>query len=387
MLEKSAAPNAWLGRRLSFYYIAYFSVIGIQMPFWPVWLSGQGLDARAIGDLVTVSIVARIIITPSIAYLADIRGERKRLIVALGVLSLCSFALFYWAHSFWSLLLVSLIFYPAFSGSMPLTENLTMTVVRTRGLDYGRIRLWGSVSFIVLAYVTGRVLVDMPNSSIFWLMLASIAVLVLSGIGLPDVVPERMERARTPLRTLLSNRPFVTFLVATTFIQASHGVYYVVGTLHWQSVGYSDDVIGALWGEGVVAEVLLFLFSTRIVRRLSPVHLIMLAGLGGVIRWTLTGMTDHLTVIVIAQLLHALTYASIHIGAMNLIARTIPPSISATAQSLYSALAMGLGTGIATFTSGRLYTAMGSDSYFVMSVLAGLGAITALMIRPKEPMR
>ncbi len=387
MNDRLSSSQAWLGPRLSLYYAAYFGVVGVQMPFWPVWLSSRGLDAGAIGDLVTVSVIARVIATPSIAYLADVRGERKRLIVVLGVLALGSFILFQWTHSFWPILAISLIFFPAWAGPMPLTENVTMTIVRGHGLDYGRIRLWGSLSFIVMAYLTGRVLVDRSETVIYGLVVATLAVLVGASLSLPSVSSHRTERARAPLRTLLSNRSFVTFLIATAFVQASHGVYYVVGTLHWRSVGFSDDTIGALWGEGVLAEVLLFLFSARIANRLSPTHLIVLGGLGGSLRWIATGWTDHLAVIVVAQIFHALTYGAVHLGAMHLIARTIPASISATAQSLYSALAMGLGIGVATFASGRLYATMGSNAYFVMAVLAGLGAFIALFIRMGKPAR
>jgi PPP family 3-phenylpropionic acid transporter len=145
-------------------------------------------------------------------------------------------------------------------------------------------------------------------------------------------------------------------------------------------VGYSDALIGALWAEGVVAEVVLFAFGNRVVRMLGPERLIVLGGLAATVRWTMTGLTDALPVLVCVQALHALTFGATHLGAMHFVARTIAPSLSATAQSLYSAAVMGLGLGLMLLISGELYGRFGGGAYQAMAAAGLMGGLLAVIL-------
>src|SRR5690606_16104494 len=118
-------------------------------------------------------------------------------------------------------------------------------------------------------------------------------------------------------------------------IQASHGVLYGFGTLHWQSAGHAKDTIGWLWAEGVVAEILLFSFGAAVLRRLGSPSLLMLGGVAAAGRWILLGFSTDLPVLVVAQLLHGLTFGATHLAAIDFLGRAAPPGLSATAQSLY----------------------------------------------------
>jgi len=263
---------------------------------------------------------------------------------------------------------------------MPLGESLTMLAARHGGLDYGRVRLWGSLSFIVVAVVAGRVLVDEPPDVVYWMVLAAVALTAFSCLVLPDVRPERTSSTAMSFLQPLRGRSFVLFLAAGAMIQGSHAVYYAFGTLHWQAAGYSDDVIGALWAEGVVAEIILFAFGGRLVRRLGPARLIALGGIAGAIRWLVLGLTDALPALVCVQTLHAFTFGAAHLGAIHFIAKAVPPALSATAQSLYSAVVMGLGTGLMLLASGELYAAFNAGAYLAMAAAALIGGVLAWML-------
>ncbi len=241
--------------RLACFFAAYFVVVGIQLPFWPVWLANKGLGPEEIGLLLAISIAAKVIANPLAAHLADRRGERRRPMLILAVAAMASFALFGWVDGFWAILMVSVLFFMVWPPIMPLGESLTMITVHREGLDYGRIRLWGSLSFIAAAVISGRILVDEPPGIIYWMVLSATAVAVIACALLPDFRPERTTSTQAPILLILRNRRFVLFLFAAALIQGSHAVYYAFGTLHWQAVGYSDDLIGALWAEGVVAEI------------------------------------------------------------------------------------------------------------------------------------
>jgi len=366
--------------RLSLFYIAFFGVIGVYMPFWPVWLTSRGLEPAEIGLLLALSAGVRVLAAPLIAGAADRLGQRRRPIIGLATGALVASALFVPAHGFWAVLAVTIVFTVLWSPVMPLGETLVNLAVRRHGLQYGPVRLWGSLSFIVAAVAAGRVLVGRPEDLILWMLIGLMAATAASCVLLPEAPPVADGGRRPPLRAVLVNPGFLLFLAAAGLIQSAHGVYYGFGTLHWKTLGYSEAVIGALWAEGVIAEVVLFAFSGRITKQLSPPTLILLGALAAVLRWTVTGLTDALPVLAAMQLLHALTFGATHLGAINFIMQRVPPALSATAMSLYGSVLAGLAMGASILVSGPLYAAFGGYAYLAMTGIGAVGAVLALIL-------
>jgi len=363
--------------RLALFYAAFFVVIGILLPFWPVWLEARRLNAEEIGVLLAFSVGAKVVSNPIVAHLADRRGERRRLMAVLAIAAFVSFVLFSFADGFWPLLAVSLLFYIVWPPIMPLGESLTMLAARDRGIDYGRVRLWGSLAFIAASVGGGWALVGQPAGMIYWMALGAVAVAVVSCAQVPDLRSERSSGVRLPMIQVLRDRRFPLFIVAAALVQGSHAVYYAFGTLHWQGAGYSEDVIGGLWAEGVIAEVVLLALGAGLIRRVGAERLLMLGGIAAAVRWTATGLTDALPVLVAVQVLHAFTFGAAHLAAVHFIARTVAPALSATAQSLYAALVMGLGMGIMLYAAGHLYAELAGYAYLTMGAVGALGAVAA----------
>jgi PPP family 3-phenylpropionic acid transporter len=135
----------------------------------------------------------------------------------------------------------------------------------------------------------------------------------------------------------------------------------------------------------VIAEILLFAFGDRLVRRLDPAWLLVIGGLAGGARWAALGMTDALAPVIVVQALHAFSFGAAHLAAIHFIARTIPPDLSATAQGLYGGVVTGLGLGVLFLASGWLYEAHAGGAYYAMAACSLLGAVFALMIaRPRR---
>ncbi|MBT3358765.1 MAG: 3-phenylpropionate MFS transporter [Rhodospirillales bacterium] len=370
----------WTASRLSFFYVAFFAVVGIQMPFWPVWLESRGFGATEIGILLAVGTAGRIVVSPLIANLTDRLGERRRPMIMLCVGSLAVFGLFALTGGFWSVLVVTIGFIFLWAPIMPVGETLVLQTTREHDLQYGRVRLWGSISFIIAAVLAGRLLVGQSADVVFWLLAGTLGLTALSCFTLPDARFESKTKARPQFRQFLQDKKFVLFLLSAGLIQSSHGVLYAFGTLHWRSVGYSEDVIGWFWAEGVIAEVILFAIGAAVAKRLDPAHLIIIGGVAGIIRWTLTGLSDAFPVLLIVQALHACTFGAVHLGAMNFIMLNVPTQVSATAMSLYSSFAMGLAMGLSILVAGPLYGHLGSQAFLVMAVVAGVGTVVAFAL-------
>ncbi len=366
--------------RLAAFYGALFLVVGALLPFWPVWLAARGLTPGQIGVVVALGVMIKILGNPLAAAVADRLGERRRPIIVLAAIALITFPLFAVADSFWAIIVVTVLCWGAFPATIPLIESLTMLAVGRGFGDYGRIRVWGSIAFIVTAVGTGSLLVGRSADVVLWLVFAGLALLLAVALALPDLRPQQTLRPRLSALAVVRLPGFAVFLGAATAVQASHAVYYAFSTLHWRNAGYSEAMIGGLWAEGVIAEIALFTAGDRVARRIGPARLILLGALAGVVRWSVTGLSDALPALIAAQALHAFTFGAVHLGSIHLIAATVPPPLSATAQSLYASLVMGLGLGLMVLAAGPLYDALGGGAFLAMAGLSVAGVVLAAML-------
>ncbi len=366
--------------RLSAFYASTFLVTGIQLPFWPVWLASRGLTAREIGVLLAAAIWVKVAATPAIGAAADKTGGRRVLMGALAAAALAAYAGLMPAKSFWLLILLNLVALTAQSALMPLGDTITLAGVLSDGLDYGRIRLWGSVSFIFASIASGAALGSSSGEQVLPLVLGASVLVLLACLCIPPV--RRVEGATriAGIGAVAGDRRFWIFIFAASALQASHQVYYGFGTLYWRSLDFSDTMIGWLWAEGVLAEILLFWQGRRLLARLGPIGLMVLGGIAGILRWSLAGALTSLPFIAALQLLHAFTFGASHLGAMHYLSRAVPPSAAARAQSLYAALSSGLGSGLVMGIAGALYSAFGGGAYSFMAALSAAGLVGAVAL-------
>lgn len=367
--------------RLSALYGGMFLVIGIMMPFWPVWLEAKGLSATQIGMVAAAGAVIRVFMSPLIARMADRSGERKRIIVVVACLVLVAFLPFALADDFLTIFILQAIFAGLLGPLMPLSESLTMIGARTHSLDYGRIRLWGSLTFILGASGVGFYLKGASPDAIWTTIALALAILAIISFLIPDFRATPTDPESSPLRQVLSDRTFLIFIVATACIQGSHAMMYTFGTLHWLSIGYDEATVGLLWAEGVLAEVILFIFAAKAIRKIGAARLIALGGAACLIRWSAMAFTDDLVLTISLQLLHAFTFGAAHLGAVYFIADRMPEHVSATAQTLYALLVSGVGIGLTTFISGHLYSAYAGQAFLAMGIMGGVGMLMAWSIR------
>jgi PPP family 3-phenylpropionic acid transporter len=365
--------------RLSLYYAALFLVIGVMLPFWPVWLKSRGLGPAEIGLILSATAWVRAFSNPILAQIADLRGRPDRMLVALGWAALLSHFLFFAVGGFWALLAVSILASMTFSALMPLGDAVTMLQVRQGKIDYGRVRLWGSLSFIVAATGGGWLLEGRGDETILWMMIGALAFTVAGCHLIPRTVTPGSKRFNAPIRAVLGNKRLMVFMVAASLLQASHAVYYGFATLHWRAAGLDDAVIGALWAEGVIAEVLLFTFSGKLVARIGPMPFLAIACIAGIIRWTVLGQTTELAPLVAVQFLHAFTFAAAHIGTMHFIVREVPAQFGSTAQSIYSSVAVGSVMALAMLTSGWLFERYSGTAFYAMVALSLAGGLVLLV--------
>lgn len=372
--------------RLSTFYGATFLVVGSYMTFLPVWLASRGLTETQIALVYAVPVFIRPVFTTLLTFFADRSGRHVWLLNMLALGSFTAVAMLSFAGGFPPIFAALTVFAMFWTTIIPVTDAIALAAARHGAADYGRMRLWGSSSYVAVTFVGGAAVDLAGPSAALWLFIAAAACVVLAARILPDMtaVNGAVAGARAirldDLKGLIRLPVLWLFLAATSAVQGTHAVYYLFGSIHWRGIGISSTIIGALWCVGVLAEIALFAYATRIARRFSPVSLIALGGLVAIARWTLTSLDPPLPLLFALQALHGLTFGAAYLGAMNFIARAFPPNQAATAQGIYASFSAGVVMGSAYLAAGPLYRAFGAGAFMGMAALAGVAVLLALVL-------
>lgn len=269
-----------------------------------------------------------------------------------------------------------------FGPLVPLTDALAGTWQQQITLDYGKVRLWGSLAFVMGSALTGKLVSVWGHNVILYSLTAAVAAMLLGVLLRPSVMPKGEVRHHalpaTNWKILLSERPVWRFLLCVTLLQGAHAGYYSFSSIYWNEAGYSTATIGYLWALGVVAEILVFAFSHILFRRWTARSLLLLSAISGIVRWSLMASTTELHWLILIQVLHCGSFTVCHLAAMRFIASRRGADIIRL-QSVYSALAMGGGIAVMTVISGFLFEYLQGGVFWVMALVA----TPALFIRPQ----
>ncbi|HIE1058962.1 TPA: 3-phenylpropionate MFS transporter [Serratia marcescens] len=368
-------------RWLALSYFTYFFSYGIFLPFWGVWLKGEGIAPETIGILLGAGLVARflgsLLIAPRVK-------DPSHLVSALRLLALLTLAFavgFCFGNGWGWLMLVIAGFNLFFSPLVPLTDALAATWQKQIRMDYGRVRLWGSLAFVIGSALTGQLVAVWGHNAILYSLILSVLAMLLGMLLKPSVMPQGEARthggAERSLWALLKEGPVWRFLLCVTLLQGAHAGYYSFGSIYWQEAGYSASTIGYLWSLGVVAEVIIFASSNVLFRRWNARNLLLLSACCGVLRWSLMAYSTELGWLLLIQILHCGTFTVCHLAAMRFIAARQGQEVIQL-QAVYSALAMGGGIAVMTVIAGFLFEHWQGGVYWMMAAVA----VPALFIRP-----
>ncbi|CAI2524227.1 Probable 3-phenylpropionic acid transporter [Serratia liquefaciens] len=366
---------------LALSYFTYFFSYGIFLPFWGVWLKGEGIPPETIGILLGAGLVARflgsLLIAPRVK-------DPSHLVTALRLLALLTLAFaigFCFGNGWGWLMLVIAGFNLFFSPLVPLTDALAATWQKQITMDYGRVRLWGSLAFVIGSALTGQMVSVWGHNAILYSLIISILAMLLGMMLKPSVMPQGEARSHSEadrsLWEMLKEGPVWRFLLCVTLLQGAHAGYYSFGSIYWQEAGYSASTIGYLWSLGVVAEVIIFASSNFLFRRWNARNLLLLSACCGVLRWGLMASSTELGWLLVIQILHCGTFTVCHLAAMRFIAARKGPEVIRL-QAVYSALAMGGGIAIMTVIAGFLFEHLQGGVFWVMAAVA----LPAMFIRP-----
>jgi len=345
-----AAVPYW---RLSSFYLFYFASLGALIPYFGLYLQALGFSAREIGELMATLMITRLVAPNVWAWLADHRGQRMAIVRLASLLAALCFAGIFWGQGYWWLVLVMSLFSFFWNASLPQFEATTLSYLGKHSHHYSRIRVWGSVGFILSVWGLGIWLETQP---VIWIPITVLGLFGAIWINSLLVPERRGGHSQHTTGSLLSvlRRPLVLALLGACFLmQASHGPYYTFYTLYLSSVGYSQGLIGGLWALGVAAEVAVFLVMHRLLLRFGLRRLLLASFALAALRWLMIGWgVQQGWVLVLAQLLHAASFGIYHATVIQLIHRYFTGRHQGRGQALYSSVSFGAGGALGTVLSG-----------------------------------
>lgn len=371
--------------RLSAFYFFYFAVLGVLVPYWGLYLKDLGFGPGHIGVLMAIPLATKIVAPNIWGWLADTVARGRSLLPLAAALALAVFATLFAVESFLWLALAMVGFSFFWNATLPSMEAITLNFLGDRWHRYGVVRLWGSVGFIVLVWSMGWIIDGYGPSMVLpaiSLMLAGMWVSVASVPrgGAARGGHEAGGRGHPALRPHV-----IAFLVCCLLMQAAHAPFYAFFTLYLESYGYNKSLIGGLWALGVIAEVAVFLLMHHLFGRFRIAALLQVSFLVTILRWLLVAaFPEILAVIVVSQLLHAVTFGVYHAAAIQLIHRLFRASHQHRGQALYSSVSFGVGGSLGSLYSGYLWEQAGPASiYMVAAAAAAVASIVMwVYVRP-----
>ncbi len=379
--------------RVSLLYFAAFIPSGIHLPYFPLWLEHQRFSPSEISFILALPLFIRVLSAPTVSVIADHSNDRANVFTVIALLSVIAVSAYFLPLGFLGVLFASIVFAAPWTSQTPVSDAIALSGVRRYGVDYAKLRVWGSISFLLSAFATGFLIqrfgaAIIPTLLFLTLILVFAVSLIVPRIGRPRRSSPLSEVDLADARRALRSPSFLVFLIGTGITQGSHAYNYSFSAIYWKSVHVSEGAIGALWATSVLAEVAMFGLFQRFFGHFQPTKLLAIGSLAATLRWASFPFIAPLGLAPVgffaSQSLHAFSFAITFLGLQKMIVRTVPEERVGAAQGLATAL-LGAALASVTMISGPLYGAAGVHGFYVMGFLAMTGFGLALLSARLEP--
>lgn len=361
---------------LSSHYFLYFGILGIYLPYFNLYCYHLDFSGFQIGVLSALRTFSTALFPLVWGALADRYSIRRPIFITCTVAATAIWFLYLLTTDFTLMLLITAMYGIFYAPIISFLESFSMDLLGKRKSDYGRLRVWGSLSFIIVVILVGR-LIDIYSAAIILvlILIGSILQSVLSG-AIPRVAEQVRKNSFSASAKMFLNRRAMTFLFCAFLMLVSHGTYYGFFSIHLEQIGYGGAFIGFAWALAAIAEISVMVGSAKIFSRFSFEKVLIFSFFAAALRWVLLAGAESAAPILFAQLFHAFTYGSFHVASVLYIDKLAPPEAKTLGQALNNAVTYGLGIMVGFFASGVLFEKIGAPNLFLIcSGLAFTGGV------------
>jgi PPP family 3-phenylpropionic acid transporter len=382
-ISSGGAVTGLLHGQLAGFYFFYFAFIGAFAPYFALYLESIGYSAALIGIVLAVPPAMRIFAPYLWGHVADRTARRVATACYTGFAgTVCYAAVFFTESPGW--LVVAIALWTFFwSAALPLMETTTLDHLRGRTGEYGRIRLWGSVGFILAVAGVGWLLDRTDIRVLLWIVAATLIGILLCAWRVPEAAHAGGEAASTPIGRVVRRPEVIALITACMLMSVAHGPYYTFFSIHLVDLGYSKTAVGWLWALGVAAEIAVFAYLPWFYRSFSAQVLLLASFALAALRFLLIAWAAHLLpLLLLAQILHAASFGVFHSAALATVHRLFAGGSRARGQALYSSLSFGLGGMLGGLGSGLAWERFGAASTFTAAAACASAGLLLLMAAP-----
>jgi PPP family 3-phenylpropionic acid transporter len=355
--------------RAAAFSATFFFANGAYMPFFPIWLASKDLGPSEISIILALPLLIRILLTPLLVGLADRLPSLRAASTLYAFLTAALFIVPIFHANFWTILIFTgagLIFWSAVG---PFTEAIILNGVREHGVDYGRVRLWGSAGFMLGSLVAAAAVQRFSGDSVLAVLVLAYLASGLIALLSPRVPSPPATAEKFGLKKAFADPTLRRALIAGTLTLGAHGIFYTFGTLYWQSKGFSSALIGALWAYSVAVEVSLFAVVRRLLPHWGARRFILAGGIAGLVRWSLFPFATVPVAAFALQTLHGATFGMTHLGIMMAIGAVSMPGHTARLQAAYQ-FCHGSMMAIAMAAAGPLFRLSPTAAFLAAAAVA-----------------
>jgi PPP family 3-phenylpropionic acid transporter len=371
--------------RIAGFYFFYYAFVGMFAPYWSLYLKSIHFDAIEIAILLSMQPVMRMIAPNIWGWLADHTGQKLLVVKIAATLSAICYLGVFATTSFWGMLLVLALMSFFWSASMPLVEATTLTYLGKNSARYGRIRSWGSVGFITSVVGLGYAF---DYIAIYWLLWAGLVCEIGILIFARQIPPTQVQVHHTdhqPVRKIVLQPRVIALFSACFLMSVAHGPYYTFYSIYLVEHGYAKSAVGGLWALGVICEIGVFFLMPWLVRRFGFTRILLISFSAAIVRFILIGWgVDYLTLLLIAQVLHAATFGAYHAASVGLVHEFFQGRHQSKGQALFGSLTYGAGGMLGGLASGPIWQHYGASVLYSCS--AGVALLGLLLILWKQGM-
>lgn len=378
--QSTAAPARLVP--LTGYYLLYFCTVGLTLPYLPAYLKSLHFSATEVGVLLALGPTMAMFAPPFWGGLADRTGRPDRTLAAISFGAALCFAPLLFVDRFVPVFLIFAA-YAFFQTSItPIVDSIALHRVSIVGGSYSRLRLFGSIGFVIAALGFGFSVSEVDRRTV----IACVGFMIAYALwSLTIRAPVKAGIARHPLSglRLLKHRDLALLLAATGLHWIGCAPYHGTFAIHVASLQLPPSVIGAATSVGVVAEILAFLLYPKFADRIAPRHLLAISFAMSAVRWALLGFVQNPYAVASLQALHFFTFGTFYVASIAFMARRVPVELRASGQALFVAITFGLGGLIGYVSAGMGYDLLGGPRNFLVG--AGIEVLAALLVLQVPP--
>lgn len=376
---------------LSTNYFLQFLVTGTFLPFWMVYLTSvknlSVLEASSIFSMLYIArVISGIFLSPYLLKKYNIDITLK-LSVGIGLILAVSYG---FTNEKIVLGLITFLFGMIYFMVSPLVEGLASLFLREENIDYGKARTYGSLGFTVIGIIIGGILGYVGNGALYYILIFLVALyLVFMFLPQPKLVknlsleePNTKKEKESLYNWVLKDRNAILLIITVFLYQLSHTAYNNYNALYLESMNISAKWLsGVILNVSVIAEIIFFIFSKRIVKRIKPKNLMIFAGVCAIIRWGALATFHNIYVFTIMQTFHAITFAVAHIAFILILNKDYNNKEIIDMQNLYTAICFQLSMAVGLYIMGALWDISTSYVFYASAIIAAIGTIVATRIK------